>query len=453
MSNFDEFIKKYDRDIKKLYEKIKKLENKFNEMGFEDESVMGVVTELDNRVIKLEKIHGIKYNKDEQDSQIETRSKAKKMKNIKEEIPVKRQNSHDSDIFETLESKVDEKEDSKGSKKKGRKQKGKKSNTNRMKRENKENSIFKNEIDGNNINNIDNDNNEIIQDNNINNINNDNNENKELIDNNNINNINSNYDICTFGNNEFDINSSVLSTSDKASVFSFKNQFINKNNNTQNNNEPKIIENYIPIELNKNKYINYQKNKNNNIYNHNFKETDLEKIITSNIIKNVNEINLILTSLTSYNKFDGLPQFQAIFQSALDGDSAKKFHKFCDGEPNLIVVIESKNGNRFGGYTKKGFSSDGDIKCDNSSFLFSLDKMKIYRVKKNAKAIFCNPDYGPCFGDNDYKGLQINDNYLSQNSYVGKANGLFLYMNQDYELNQGTKEFQVDKLEIFKILV
>ena len=102
MSNFDEFIKKYDRDIKKLYEKIKKLENKFNEMGFEDESVMGVVTELDNRVIKLEKIHGIKYNKDEQDSQIETRSKAKKMKNIKEEIPVKRQNSHDSDIFETV---------------------------------------------------------------------------------------------------------------------------------------------------------------------------------------------------------------------------------------------------------------------------------------------------------------------------------------------------------------
>ena len=42
---------------------------------------------------------------------------------------------------------------------------------------------------------------------------------------------------------------------------------------------------------------------------------------------------------------------------------------------------------------------------------------------------------------------------MNQNSYVGRANGSFLSMNQDYELNQGNKEFQVDKLEIFKIIM
>jgi hypothetical protein len=238
-----------------------------------------------------------------------------------------------------------------------------------------------------------------------------------------------------------------LSTSDKVSVFSFKNQLMNKNNSIKSNSKPKIIENYIPIELNKNKYINEQKDNYNNICNYNFKGKSLEDLINSSIIKSINELYLIVTSLTNYNKFDvDLPTFQGIFQSALDGDSAQKFHKFCDGEANIIVMIESKDGRRFGGYTKIGFSSDGDIKKDDFAFLFSLDKMKIYKVRKKSKAIYCNSNYGPCFGDKDNKDLQISDNYLSQNSYVGKANGSFLNMNQDYELNQGNKEFQVDKL-------
>ena len=33
--------------------------------------------------------------------------------------------------------------------------------------------------------------------------------------------------------------------------------------------------------------------------------------------------------------------------SGFNGDSAKNFHKFCDGEPNVIVVVETDKGNRF----------------------------------------------------------------------------------------------------------
>ena len=79
--------------------------------------------------------------------------------------------------------------------------------------------------------------------------------------------------------------------------------------------------------------------------------------------------------------------------------------------------------------------------------------MKVYKVKKKYKAIYCCEDIGPFFGDQNNKDLQISNNYLKQNSYVGKANGSFLNMNQDYELNQGNQEFLVDKLEIFKILI
>jgi len=467
MSNFEEFIKKYENMIKKLNKRIKDLDDKFEVISFEHEGLLEDVRVIDNRVCELENRTGINNidnidniqnnnNNDEGKSfryQICTRSQAKKMKNINQEIPVERQNSQNNNIFVALEPKIDDQEESKESKKKERKQKSKNSNANKKKKQNKENSIFQNELNNNNINNINNDNNdnnEIVDDNNINNINNDNN---ELINNNNINNINTNYDICSFGNNDFD-NNSVLSTSDKVSVFSFKNQLVNKNNSIKSSNKPKIIENYIPIELNKNKYITEQNNKYNKICNYNFNGKSLEDIINSSIIKSINELNLIITSLPNYNKFDiDLPTFQGIFQSALDGDSAQKFHKFCDGEPNIIVVIETKNGSRFGGYTKIGFSSDGDTKKDEFSFLFSLDKMKIYIVRKRINVICCNANYGPCFGEKDNKDLQISDNYLSQNSYVGRANGSFLSMSQDYELNQGNKEFQVDKLEIFKIII
>ena len=461
MSKFDIFIKKYDNEIKKLNQKIKDLKDKFDIISYEHEGLLEDVRVLDIRVCELENKNGTNNidnipnnnNKEEGELstyQICTRSKAKKMKNINEEIPVERQNSQDNKIFVALEPKIDNQEENKESKKKERKQKTKNSNNNKKKRQNKENSIFQNELNNNNINNINNGNNEVIDDNNINNISNGNN---KLIDNNNINNINCNYDICSFGNNDFD-NNSVLSTSDKVSVFSFKNQLMNKNNNIKSNSKPKIIENYIPIELNKNKYINEQKDNYNNICNYNFKGKSLEDLINSSIIKSINELYLIVTSLTNYNKFDvDLPTFQGIFQSALDGDSAQKFHKFCDGEANIIVMIESKDGRRFGGYTKIGFSSDGDNKKDDFAFLFSLDKMKIYKVRKKSKAIYCNSNYGPCFGDKDNKDLQISDNYLSQNSYVGRANGSFLNMSQDYELNQGNKEFQVEKLEIFKIII
>ena len=449
MSNFEEFKKIYEKDIKILNQKINLLSDKFQKISNDNDWMKLDIEALDNKVSTLENnirnnnkdnIHNNNYNDEGQlfRNQMSKNSKTKRMKNINEEMPVERQKSQDKNIFATLDSKIDEQDFNKENKKKERKQKTKNSNTYRMKRKNNENSIFQNEL---------NENNEIIDDKNINY------DNNELIDNNNINNINSNYDICSFGNNDFD-NNSVLSTSDKVSVFSFKNQLMNKNNSIKSNSKPKIIENYIPIELNKNKYINEQKDNYNNICNYNFKGKSLEDLINSSIIKSINELYLIVTSLTNYNKFDvDLPTFQGIFQSALDGDSAQKFHKFCDGEPNIIVLIESKNGSRFGGYTKIGFSSEGENKEDIFAFLFSLDKMKIYKVRKDIKVIYCDSNFGPCFGEKDNKDLQISDNYLNQNSYVGRANGSFLSMSQDYELNQGNKEFQVDKLEIFKILM
>ena len=127
------------------------------------------------------------------------------------------------------------------------------------------------------------------------------------------------------------INNSIISTtSSKFSEFSFNpEKLLNKIINIKNNNQPKIIENNIHIESNINQNI---QNPTDNI----------NDILNSEIIKNMKELNLILKSLPKYNKFDELPDFQTIFQTSTDGDSAKAFHKFCDCEPNIIVVVDLK---------------------------------------------------------------------------------------------------------------
>ena len=116
-------------------------------------------------------------------------------------------------------------------------------------------------------------------------------------------------------------------------------------------------------------------------------------------------------------------------------------------------MIETDKGNRFGGFTSIGFNSDNEVKKDSYAFLFSFDSMKIYKNKKKRNSIFCKESIGPCFGDKESQDLFISDNYFKNDSFVGKANGCFLNMNSDYELNKGNCKFIVNKLEIFKILI
>ena len=243
-------------------------------------------------------------------------------------------------------------------------------------------------------------------------------------DNNNIE--NESTEIMSFKNKKMNINESesVISTSEHFSEFSFNPQKRKKDLKDK----PKL--DLIPKSLN-----------------------DIKSFINSDILKSFQELELIIKSIPNYNKFDGIPSIQTIFQSSENGDSAKSFHKFCDGEPNVIIVIETDKGNRFGGFTSIGFNSDKEVKKDFYAFLFSFDLMKIYKNRKGKNAIFCHEEIGPCFGDEKNKDLYISNNYFKDNSYVGKTNGCFINMKSDYEINKGICNFIVNRLEIFKILI
>ncbi len=165
----------------------------------------------------------------------------------------------------------------------------------------------------------------------------------------------------------------------------------------------------------------------------------------SNIIYNEKEVSLI------NNEIDCPPtkvkKYKLIFQASKDGDSALSFHSICDKISNIIVLVETKQGKRFGGYTSVKFGGTSHLKKDNKAFLFSLDNQKIYKINSDKYAIYCYPNSGPCFS---YGSLYIPNNFFINHGKTG-AEGTPYNFSFDFELNDGKENFLVNELEIFRV--
>ena len=123
------------------------------------------------------------------------------------------------------------------------------------------------------------------------------------------------------------------------------------------------------------------------------------KISNDSVIMKENEFNLIHLAIKSrLNK--EVKELKKLYQATIDGDDSINFHTKCDNIPNTLVLIKSAGNRRFGGFTSVQWSSPSsyEFKDDPNSFVFSLDKQKIYPYKNNGKAIYYYKDYGPCFG-------------------------------------------------------
>ena len=127
---------------------------------------------------------------------------------------------------------------------------------------------------------------------------------------------------------------------------------------------------------------------------------------------------------------------------------------------HTLVLIETENGNRFGGYTSDNFTpqtfgltstSIELFKKDNAAFLFNLDSKKVYNIKpKEAiKALDCDDYFTLCFGEGD---LVLRDKFLSSGGistfpgYYGDEN------TQENELTNGEKEFEIKAFEVYNVL-
>ena len=295
-----------------------------------------------------------------------------------------------------------------------------------------------------------------------------NNENK-YNDNNKENNNNYEYEEYNEGSNDNSNNSDNFDDEKEISEYKHLNKKRNRRISLNSNNGNNTKNNSTPMNIIKSNNNNDSQS-NLNDYNDNYyylRDIKSKKIIKCKglfeIIHSPEElyliINKILYKLYKYKKiynvanYDNKLQFSLInlFDSSVNGDRAYDFHAKCDYKYNTISVIETTNGHRFGGFTSECFESPNDYfdKKDNLSFVFSLDKMRIYDVIKGKYAISCDKNYGPYFRDDH---ICIVDEFFTKESGTC-IKGKGFNTTKNYELNSGKKYFVIKRLQVFQIKI
>ena len=135
-----------------------------------------------------------------------------------------------------------------------------------------------------------------------------------------------------------------------------------------------------------------------------------------------------------------------LYKARIDGDMSTTFHTKCDKIPNTLVLIQASGDKRFGGFTTQTWDGDNINKEDNNCFIFSIDNMKIYEIKKGEKAINCNPDLGPVFVNQ----IKLLDNFFLQGGCTNKKGKTF-ETKEDFEINGGAEKFGVKEVEVYYV--
>jgi len=180
-----------------------------------------------------------------------------------------------------------------------------------------------------------------------------------------------------------------------------------------------------------------------------FEEKDQRICVKGDILHSAQELEMITrkinSNLISQKKKITL---NLLYKATADSDKAFAFHDKCDNANRTIVLIETDNEKRFGGYTSQSWKGNCIEKKDDEAFVFSLDKMKTYD-NTGELSIGCYPKFGPIF-----MGCQIRiyDNAFSKGGTTFEK-GLNFKTEEDYELNGGERNFNVKEIEVYEVVI
>ena len=90
-------------------------------------------------------------------------------------------------------------------------------------------------------------------------------------------------------------------------------------------------------------------------------------------------------------------QFNLLFRMSRDGKQCSEYHKLCDNKDNLLTIIETSSGKKFGGFSSKSWGVPNQF--IERAFMFSLEKMKKYERLNNNNSKHDGSKYGPVFGN------------------------------------------------------
>jgi hypothetical protein len=174
-------------------------------------------------------------------------------------------------------------------------------------------------------------------------------------------------------------------------------------------------------------------------------EYDESKEVKGDIIHDGKELDMIIKKINKENKKIII---NLLYKASADGDTASAFHEKCDDANSTIVLVETKDGMRFGGYTTCSWSGNCVDKNDSEAFIFSFDKMKTYDNIPGDEAIGCYPKFGPIF-----LGCQIKifDNAFTKGGTTYEKE-LNFNTEEDYELTGGKRSFEIKDIEVYEVI-
>ena len=168
------------------------------------------------------------------------------------------------------------------------------------------------------------------------------------------------------------------------------------------------------------------------------------------------EIELLLEWLSpSLNNLPNPPKVlrtKLIYNSEIDGDKASIFHEKCDNINPTIILIQTKEGFRYGGYTSVSWegSEETQFKTDQDAFIFSFDTLKKYESLEPQKSIQCSILFGPNFGD----GTILIPDYFSEEPNAFYQWPSIYNLSEKDELTLGkTDQINIKDYEVYSIEV
>ena len=142
--------------------------------------------------------------------------------------------------------------------------------------------------------------------------------------------------------------------------------------------------------------------------------------------------------------------FNLLFKKSRDGDTTQDFHNHCDNKGKTLIIIETKEGRKFGGFTNDNWDTNNNWRKNSNDFVFSLDLNKKYSYSGSGDTTIGDIKYGLAFGNSRTEQVDICFENSSLNKGISNSSPSF---KTNKELNNGNKKFETKELEVYQVII
>ena len=179
-------------------------------------------------------------------------------------------------------------------------------------------------------------------------------------------------------------------------------------------------------------------------------EEKKDKIIDSDILETGEDKIMVC----NWIKHNANIKFNLLYKVSKDGDRISTFAEKVKGKSPTLILIKSKSGYKFGGYTTEEWDMSGgeyNYKKDKEAFIFSINNKQKFVLKEGKE------QYAICGGTNHFAfggghDLTIWDNCTTNDNSKYYGYGNTYNTSSNYELTGGSKKFYVEELEVYEVI-